>query len=93
MNNVTVIGLGSMGTTLARVLLKKGYQVTVWNRSTAKAEPLIKEGATLATSVAAAISASEVSIICVSDYNASLTIYKRSQTSSLRSSANPIEYR
>lgn len=32
MNNVTVIGLGSMGATLARVLLKKGYQVTVWNR-------------------------------------------------------------
>jgi len=74
MNNVTVIGLGSMGATLARVLLKKGYQVTIWNRSIAKAEPLIKDGAILATSVAAAISASKVSIICVSDYNASLTI-------------------
>ncbi|AVK84900.1 3-hydroxyisobutyrate dehydrogenase [Lysinibacillus sp. B2A1] len=74
MNNVTVIGLGSMGATLARILRKKGYQVTIWNRSIAKAEPLIKDGAILAASVAAAISASEVSIICVSDYNASFTI-------------------
>ncbi|WP_082389534.1 NAD(P)-dependent oxidoreductase [Lysinibacillus sp. ZYM-1] len=74
MNNVTIIGLGSMGATLAGLLLKKGYQVTVWNRSIAKAEPLIKDGAIFATSVATAISASEVSIICVSDYEASTHI-------------------
>ncbi|HDR4902995.1 TPA: NAD(P)-dependent oxidoreductase [Bacillus cereus] len=74
MNNVTVIGLGSMGATLARVLLKKGYQVTVWNRSIEKAESLLEDGAILATSVASAISASEVSIICLSDYKASIRI-------------------
>ncbi|MFE3576464.1 NAD(P)-dependent oxidoreductase [Lysinibacillus sp. NPDC059133] len=74
MNNVTVIGLGSMGATLARVLLKKGYQVTVWNRSIEKAESLLEDGAILATSVASAISASEVSIICLSDYKASISI-------------------
>ncbi|MCY9549505.1 NAD(P)-dependent oxidoreductase [Lysinibacillus xylanilyticus] len=74
MNNVTVIGLGSMGATLARVLLKKGYQVTVWNRSIEKAESLLEDGAILATSVSSAISASEVSIICLSDYKASISI-------------------
>ncbi|AHN21783.1 NAD(P)-dependent oxidoreductase [Lysinibacillus varians] len=74
MNNVTVIGLGSMGATLARVLLKKGYQVTVWNRSIEKAESLLEDGAILATSVASAVSASEVSIICLSDYKASISI-------------------
>ncbi|QGG51855.1 NAD(P)-dependent oxidoreductase [Lysinibacillus pakistanensis] len=74
MNKVTIIGLGVMGATLARVLLKKDYQVTVWNRSIEKAEPLIKDGAILAASVGAAIGASEVSIICVSDYRASFTI-------------------
>lgn len=74
MKNVTVIGLGSMGATLARVLLKKGYQVTVWNRSIEKAESLLEDGVIVATSVASAISASEVSIICLSDYKASISI-------------------
>ena len=40
MNDVTVIGLGIMGTALARTLLKSGYSVTVWNRSPEKAEAL-----------------------------------------------------
>lgn len=74
MSNVSVIGLGSMGAALARVLLQNGYRVTVWNRSSAKAEPLVKEGAVLAPSVASAISASIVSVICVSDYKTSYGI-------------------
>lgn len=74
MSNVSVIGLGSMGTAIARVLLQNGYRVTVWNRSSAKADPLIKEGAILAPSAASAISASHVSIICVSDYKTSYGI-------------------
>ena len=40
MNDVTGIGLGIMGTALARTLLKSGYSVTVWNRSPEKAEAL-----------------------------------------------------
>lgn len=74
MNNVSVIGLGSMGAALSRVLLQHGYRVTVWNRSSAKAEPLVKEGAILAPSAASAISASTVTIICVSDYKTSYSI-------------------
>ncbi|WGV59285.1 NAD(P)-binding domain-containing protein [Brevibacillus brevis] len=74
MNKVTVIGLGSMGSTLAQVLLQNGYRVTVWNRSSAKAEPLVKGGAVLAPDVASAIRASKVSIICVSDYRTSYDI-------------------
>lgn len=74
MSNVSVIGLGSMGAAIARVLLQNGYRVTVWNRSSTKADPLIKEGAILAPSAASAISASHVSIICVSDYKTSYGI-------------------
>ncbi|KOS62961.1 NAD(P)-dependent oxidoreductase [Lysinibacillus agricola] len=74
MSNVSVIGLGSMGAALARVLLQSGHQVTVWNRSIARAEPLIEDGAMLASSIDKAISASKVSIICVSDYKASYSI-------------------
>ena len=34
---VGFLGLGIMGTAMARNLLKKGFKVTVWNRSPAKA--------------------------------------------------------
>ncbi|HEY2493607.1 MAG TPA: NAD(P)-binding domain-containing protein [Paenibacillus sp.] len=74
MNDVSVIGLGSMGGAIASVLLQKGYRVTVWNRSSSKAEALVKDGAILAPSVISAVSASPVSIICVSDYKTSYHI-------------------
>jgi 3-hydroxyisobutyrate dehydrogenase-like beta-hydroxyacid dehydrogenase len=67
---VTVIGLGTMGSTLARLLLEKGYRVTVWNRSAEKAAPLVKAGAVVAATAAEAISASEIIVICVHDYKA-----------------------
>ncbi|TKH45420.1 3-hydroxyisobutyrate dehydrogenase [Paenibacillus terrae] len=74
MNSVSVIGLGSMGVAIAQSLLQSGYRVTVWNRTSEKAELIVKTGAILAPNAAAAISASAVSIICVSDYAASYSI-------------------
>ena len=44
MKNVTVIGLGVMGAALARGLLEQGFNVTVWNRTRAKARPLLDLG-------------------------------------------------
>jgi 3-hydroxyisobutyrate dehydrogenase len=41
------IGTGRMGTPMVERLLKAGYNVTVWNRTRAKAEPLAKGGATV----------------------------------------------
>jgi len=52
-DEVSVIGLGMMGSTLAQLLLRHGYRVTVWNRTSAKADPLVRDGAVLAPSVAA----------------------------------------
>lgn len=65
---VTVLGLGSMGAALAGAFISNGFQVTIWNRNPAKAEPLVQKGAALAASIAAAIEASPVTVICVSDY-------------------------
>ena len=45
---VGVIGLGTMGSGMAMSLLRAGHDVTVYNRSAAKAEPLVAAGATLA---------------------------------------------
>src|SRR5262249_21616956 len=42
------IGAGRMGTPMAERLIKAGYDVTVWNRTRAKAEPLAKLGGTVA---------------------------------------------
>ncbi|PCC75280.1 3-hydroxyisobutyrate dehydrogenase [Nannocystis exedens] len=70
MGDTTIIGSGEMGSALARALLRGGFSVTVWNRTTAKAEALVEEGATLAASAAAAVSASPIVIVCVSNYAA-----------------------
>ena len=42
------IGLGNMGAPIAANLLKAGYGLRVYNRTTAKAEPLVEKGATVA---------------------------------------------
>jgi 3-hydroxyisobutyrate dehydrogenase-like beta-hydroxyacid dehydrogenase len=49
-----VVGLGPMGSAMARVLMKAGHRVTVWNRTPEKAEPLVREGASKAKTPAEA---------------------------------------
>jgi 3-hydroxyisobutyrate dehydrogenase-like beta-hydroxyacid dehydrogenase len=66
--NVSVIGLGSMGAALARAFISKNYNVTVWNRDMQKAQSLVEAGAVAPGDVKAVIEASEVIVICVSDY-------------------------
>lgn len=61
------IGLGIMGQGMARNLLKHGHSVTVWNRTQAKAEALVAEGAAWADSPAAVAAASDIVFTCVSD--------------------------
>ncbi len=73
-STVTVIGLGNMGSALARALLRRGHPVTVWNRTAAKAAPLLAEGATLAASPAAAIAASPLTVMCLLDHAAVMEV-------------------
>src|SRR5262249_61868194 len=42
------IGLGNMGQAMARNLVQAGHQVTVYNRTPSRAEPLVASGARLA---------------------------------------------
>ncbi|MGW7079240.1 NAD(P)-dependent oxidoreductase [Streptomyces sp. NPDC054866] len=67
---VTIIGLGNMGTALAATLLEHGHPTTVWNRSPAKAEPLVARGARLAATPEEAVAASPLIIACVLDHDA-----------------------
>jgi 3-hydroxyisobutyrate dehydrogenase len=64
---VGFIGLGIMGQGMARNLLKAGADLTVWNRTSSKMEPLLEEGAKAATSPADLARQCDVIITCVSD--------------------------
>lgn len=70
MSNISILGLGAMGSALAKTLLDNGVKVTVWNRSADKAAPLIACGAIHAANAAEALQASPVTIISVLDYQA-----------------------
>ena len=59
------MGLGIMGTPMAANLLKAGYAVMVYNRSPEKAEPLVKQGAGLASNPKALARAADVVIAMV----------------------------
>lgn len=67
---VTVIGLGPMGQALASALLAAGHDVTVHNRTEAKAAELLRRGAAWAATPADAVSASELTLINVVDNHA-----------------------
>jgi 3-hydroxyisobutyrate dehydrogenase-like beta-hydroxyacid dehydrogenase len=66
--SITVIGLGPMGSALAHTLLGKGRSLTVWNRTPGKADGLVAEGAHRAATVADAMAASPITIVCLNDY-------------------------
>ncbi|WP_372409564.1 NAD(P)-dependent oxidoreductase [Streptomyces luteireticuli] len=66
--NVTVLGLGSMGTALAGAFLSAGHRTTVWNRTPGKAGALVAKGAAEALDPAAAVTASELVVVCLATY-------------------------
>ena len=68
MSDVTVIGLGAMGSALATTLIEKGHAVTVWNRTATKAAPLVAAGAVQVATPRDAVAASPVTIVCVGGY-------------------------
>ncbi|WP_395316855.1 NAD(P)-dependent oxidoreductase [Variovorax sp. UC74_104] len=72
---VSVLGLGAMGETIARLYLEQGYRVTVWNRTTGKADALVAKGAVLARSASEAVRAARVVVMCVYDYRAAEAIF------------------
>jgi 3-hydroxyisobutyrate dehydrogenase-like beta-hydroxyacid dehydrogenase len=65
---VSVLGMGAMGSALAKAFLANNYLVTVWNRTASKCTPLEQAGAKVAKSVAAAAEASQVIVISLLNY-------------------------
>jgi 3-hydroxyisobutyrate dehydrogenase len=64
---VAVLGIGTMGAALAEALMTAGHEVIVYNRTRAKAAPLVALGATAAATAAEAIAAADASIVVLLD--------------------------
>lgn len=67
MEKVGFIGMGIMGQSMARNILNAGFDLTVWNRTSAKMQPLIAAGAHPAGSPAELAAQVDIIVICVSD--------------------------
>ena len=67
MTDLAVLGTGTMGAPIARNLLRAGYAVRVWNRTSSKAEALVADGASYAPRPAAAADGVDVLITMLAD--------------------------
>ena len=70
-----VCGLGGMGAAMVARLLDQGHRVTVWNRSAAKAAPLLARGAVWAPSPAAVAAQRQIVITSLFDEAALAAVY------------------
>ncbi|HSP38244.1 MAG TPA: NAD(P)-dependent oxidoreductase [Frankiaceae bacterium] len=60
---IAFLGLGRMGSAMARHVLDAGHDLTVWNRSSGKADELVQAGATEAKSVGEAVGNADVVVL------------------------------
>lgn len=66
-NRIGFIGLGTMGIPMVRNLMKAGFVVTVYNRTTSKADKMVKEGAVRVASPKELAADNPIIITMVSD--------------------------
>ena len=72
---VGFIGLGHMGAGMAASLLSAGHQVTVYNRTRAKADELIRKGATAAATISDACRGDAVMTMVADDAAVESVVY------------------
>jgi 3-hydroxyisobutyrate dehydrogenase-like beta-hydroxyacid dehydrogenase len=65
--NIAFIGLGSMGSPMARNLIKAGHQLAVYNRTRSRAEEMETEGARVASAPHEAVEGAEVLVTMLAD--------------------------
>ena len=70
MASIGVIGLGAMGSRMARRFLGAGHDVVVWNRSPEKATELVEAGASAAESPADVVLRTDVTLTMLADPDA-----------------------
>lgn len=81
MTKLAVLGLGSMGSALARCLLEKGYEVSVWNRTPGKSDALATVGAQVCNTADDAVRASDFTITCIKSHKETVELVEGLSTS------------
>ena len=76
---VAVLGLGIMGAGMARQLVAKRFDVTVWNRDTAKTAALASAGARVAATPAVAAAGADVVLAMLANDEASRAVWLGSE--------------
>ena len=71
---ITVLGMGAMGAGMAQSLLREQFEVTVWNRSAKRSEPLAADGASVALDPAEAVADADVVVAMLFDADATLDV-------------------
>jgi 3-hydroxyisobutyrate dehydrogenase-like beta-hydroxyacid dehydrogenase len=71
---IALLGLGKMGTPVARLLQKSGHQLTVWNRTPQAAVPLADAGAHVAATAEEAVSGTPVVLTMLSNDAATTSV-------------------
>jgi len=85
-----VLGTGIMGQGVVRTLLREGHEVTAWNRTRAKAEPLADDGATVVDTVLEAVAGVEVVVTVLFDGEAVLSVLRDATAASGTSADGPV---
>ena len=71
---IAVLGTGAMGAGMAQSLLRDGFDVTVWNRTPERAEPLTDDGAVVALDPVAAVADADVVMAMLFDTESTLSV-------------------
>lgn len=71
---VAVLGLGAMGSSLARAFLAAGHPTTVWNRTRARADALVDAGAVAAASPQDGVAGADLVVVCLLDATVALQV-------------------
>ncbi len=75
MSRIAFLGLGRMGAGMAPRLLATGHRVAVYNRTAARAEPLVAAGATLACSPREACDGADAVVAMTADDESSKAMW------------------
>ncbi len=73
---IGICGTGKMGSAIAERLMEEGRQVSVWNRTHERAQPLLDQGAEFAESPAALAAGCDAVISMVIDDEAVAAVYE-----------------
>jgi 3-hydroxyisobutyrate dehydrogenase len=75
MQRIALLGVGTMGAGMAANWLKKGFPLTIWNRTQARAAPFAAQGAKIATTPREAAEGADIIVAMVADDDASRGVW------------------